>query len=522
MIFSSRSFIFCLFLVLLFSEVGFGQNVMITDKQIPNEPSIMLDVKNPNFMVAATNINQFLVSQDTGRTWTRKPVSSTYGVWGDPALAIDTSGDVYFFHLSNPQDGNWIDRIVCQKSTNQGQSFNNGSFMGLNGTKAQDKQWFAIDPKTNNIYVTWTQFDDYDSSNPLDSSIILFSKSVDGGSNWSVAKRISYRGGDCIDSDNTVEGAVPTVGPNGELYVAWAGPEGLVFNKSYDQGETWLPRETKVDPMPTGWDYLIAGIGRSNGLPITVCDVSNSAYRGTIYINWSDQRNGANNTDIWIASSQDEGKTWSSPVKVNNDDSERQQFFTWMTIDQTNGYIYCVFYDRRNYTDTKTDVYIAVSIDGGKSFTNKKISESPFVPDQDVFFGDYNNIVAHNGIVRPIWTRLHNGKLSVWTHITDQNKLLSATDDPVVSVDKFEFESYPNPAANHSFVSFKLRKLSVINLDLIDGNGQIVKSMMKGKEMDAGKYIERVELDNLGLPSGGYYLRLMIDNTIIINRLVKI
>jgi len=41
-----------------------------------------------------------------------------------------------------------------------------------------------------------------------------------------------------------------------------------------------------------------------------------------------------------------------------------------MTIDQTNGYLYFVFYDRRNYStaSTSTDVYMARSTDGGGDF----------------------------------------------------------------------------------------------------------------------------------------------------------
>nr|MBK9651771.1 glycosyl hydrolase [Bacteroidota bacterium] len=124
---------------------------------------------------------------------------------------------------------------------------------------------------------------------------------------WSTPVRINKVAGDCIDSDNTVEGAVPAVGPNGEIYVAWAGPNGLVFNRSFDEGNTWLSSETPIDPMP-GWDYAIPGIYRANGLPVTACDVSGGAYTGTVYVNWSDQRNGASNTDVWLAKSTDSGR----------------------------------------------------------------------------------------------------------------------------------------------------------------------------------------------------------------------
>ena len=92
-------------------------------------------------------------------------------------------------------------------------------------------------------------------------------------------------------------------------------------------------------------------------------------------------------------------------------------FFPWMAIDQATGYLYVVFYDRRNYEDNQTDVYLAYSKDAGQTWINEKVSESPFTPSEIIFFGDYNNISVHNGMVRPIWTRYEKGKLSVWTSL---------------------------------------------------------------------------------------------------------
>jgi hypothetical protein len=505
--------------VLLFSVITsihlHSQNIMISNVGNPNEPSIMLDPKNVNRVVAGCNINGYFYSNDTGRTWTRSTLSSTYGVWGDPTIAVDTSSNFYFFHLSNPPSGsgNWIDRIVCQKSTNNGITWNNGAFAGLNGTKEQDKQWCAVDRKTNNLYITWTQFDNYGSSSPLDSSTILFSKSTDGGATWSAAKRINKKAGDCIDGDNTVEGAIPAVGPNGEIYVAWAGPDGLVFNKSTDQGNTWLSQETLVNTIPGGWDYSISGIDRCNGLPVTTCDLSNGPNRGTIYINWSDQRNGVNNTDVWLVKSTNGGQTWSAPVKVNDDNSNRQQFFTWMTIDQANGDLYFVFYDRRNYADNNTDVYIAQSKDGGATFVNQKISESPFIPNSSIFFGDYTNIVAHNGVIRPIWTRLNNGQLSIWTDLLKSSNITTATQNVFLD-ESVGFKSFPNPSTNVVYVSYKLHSFATVNLSCYNQEGQLVKTIISNKKKSLGKYVETIDLSKYKLKQGVYLLKLQIDNKI--------
>jgi hypothetical protein len=387
----------------------------------PEEVSIAINPVNPNFLAAGANINHFFRSSDGGYNWQTSFLSSSFGVWGDPCVVYDELGYLYYGHLSNPPfPGYWIDRIVIQRSTNNGVSWSDGAGIGFLSPKNQDKEWIAVDMHSNlykgNVYVCWTEFDDYGSSNPNDSSRIKFSRSTDKGLTFSNAVTISDRSGDCIDSDNTVEGAVPCVGPNGEIYVSWAGPLGLMFDKSTDGGLSW-GTDKFVSNIPGGWDFDVPGIYRCNGLPITACDTSQSPYRGNIYINWSDQRNGIDNTDIFFARSTDGGNSWSAPKKVNDDNSNRHQFFTWMTIDQTNGAIYIVFYDRRNTIGNATDVYVARSTNGGESFTNFKVSQSSFTPSASIFFGDYTNIAAFNKKVYPIWMRLDGSALSVWTAI---------------------------------------------------------------------------------------------------------
>jgi len=463
-----------------------------------------------DIIVAGANLNNYYFSSDGGVNWDENTlVSSAYGVWGDPVIDVDPDGNFYFFHLSNPASGNWIDRIVCQKSTDNGQSWNDGSYTGLNGTKAQDKHWSIVDRNTGTIYLTWTQFDVYGSNNNSCKTKIRFSKSEDGGDTWSQAISINEVDGNCIDSDDTVEGAVPALGPNGEIFVAWAGPNGIVFNKSLDDGDTWLTEEIAIDPMPGGWDYHIPGIDRSNGFPITKCDLSGGPNHGTIYVNWSDQRNGTTDTDVWLTKSIDSGDTWTTPVRVNDDPAGKQQFFTWMDIDQTNGNLFCVFYDRRNHNDTNTDVYLAYSTDGGASFVNRQISESPFVPNSGVFFGDYTNITVHDNVVRPIWTRLQGGQLSLWTDVTPF--VLGVTDNPSENVNKAI--QYPNPATKMSYVSFKLHELSNVSLKIYDQQGKEVHTILDNEQKDYGKYVIPIDVDALDLNTGTYLCKLSVNGS---------
>jgi hypothetical protein len=492
-----------------------AQNIRISDvgnpnDRYPNEPSIMMDPDNPNIMVVGSNLNYYYRSTDFGETWIGNILTSSYGVWGDPVIDVDTFGNFYFFHLSNIPD-KWIDRIVCQKSTDNGNSWSDGTYTGLNGTKDQDKQWSVIDRNNNNIYLTWTQFDDYGSNDPSDISIILFSKSLDGGNTWSEPLRINKFEGSCNEQDgNSTIGAIPAVGPNGEVYVSWVGPNGLMFNRSLDQGNTWLPEEIMISSLPDGNILRITGIKRAFVMPALKCDLSDGTNNGTIYVNWTDQLNGADDIDIWLSKSIDGGDTWSLPIRVNDDNSSTQQFFTWMDIDQTNGNLHFVFYDRRNYTSSLTDVFLAYSGDGGETFTNKKISESPFLPFSDIFIGDYNNITAHNNIVRPVWTRMHGGELSIWTDVTPFDSSLSTND--VVSIEIQNVKQYPNPVSkNISYVSFKLHESSVIKLEIFDQLGRSIHTVINNDEMGYGKYIIPIKLDELSLQSGIYYHKLSIN-----------
>lgn len=429
------------FLIIIAIFIGFNtfsqspyQNIIITDESEPSEVTIAFNPINPSNLVAAANIETYYYSFDGGRSWAVRKLTSTFGVWGDPCIVADVRGNFYYFHLSNSysEGGTWLDRIICQKSDDGGITFSNGSHMGANAPHLQDKEWAAVDqtysPFRNNIYTFWTQcgqkkYDDEGASiNPIDSaSNIIFSSSTDGGNSWSERKRINeLSGAECSDAGATVLGVMPCVGLNGEVYATWSSPYGIMLDRSTDGGISWFEKDIKVADLPGNFKFTVPGVYRCFGFPSMVCDMSSSNYRGTLYISWCDQNNGYDNSDVWIANSTNDGITWSAPIKVNDDYGSKHQFFNWMTIDQSTGIIYVVFYDRRNYDDAQTDVYLASSSDGGKTFLNERISDKPFFPLAETFMGDYTNITAVNGMIRPIWTRLDSNSLSVYTAIIDK------------------------------------------------------------------------------------------------------
>ena len=384
-----------------------------------SEPSICINKSDTTNFIAGSIYDNVHVSNDGGKTWKNSRIKSRYGVFGDPCLASDKFGNIYYLHLANPDNNRsskeFLSSIVLQKSTDKGKTWSNGTAIGYDNTRIQDKHWIGIHPETGALAVTWTEFDAYHSKNPNDISRILFSKSTDFGETWTEPVKINEFDGDCMDSDDTVEGAVPVFDKQGNIYVAWAYHNKIYFDKSTDGGKTWLDKDIMIADQPEGWDINIPAIFRANGMPVLGIDNSNGPHQGTLYVNWSDQRNGTDNTDIFIAKSTDGGQTWSKPKRVNTDQTQTHQYLTWMSVDPVTGYIYIMYYDRSRYTNEQTDVTLSYSTDGGETFKSMIVSDKPFKPFKSAFIGDYNNIDAYNGIVTPIWTDLSYFRISIKT-----------------------------------------------------------------------------------------------------------
>ncbi|MFM9943695.1 MAG: sialidase family protein [Bacteroidia bacterium] len=454
--------------LLLFMQFTlFAQYPIVTiDNQTygPNEPSIYINPANPAQIVAGSNIHNHYVSSDTGKTWEIKTLRSSHGVYGDPVIYADEYGNFYFCHLAATKTKkypNWIDRIVVQKSDDGGQNFNDGSYAGHNGDKEQDKHWIVKDQHSllhkDNIYLSWTEFDKYDSKDTNDYSRIRFARSVDGAASFEEAKTISDTVGGCLDDDNTLEGATPAIGKNGEVYVAWGAFGKIYFDKSTDGGRTW-DKDRVIATQDDGWALDYDQIYRSNGLPFLVADHSRGKYKNRLYLCWGENEKGKGG-EIKLKYSDDGGDTWNDEIRVN-DNSFGDQFLPHIAIDQTDGTVYVVFYDRRNSaSNILMDVYVAFSEDGGQTFTNKLITPQPIVPPgKEVFFGDYNGISANRGIVRPIWTGTDEtlqGKLTIQTALLTKDLLKTKNQVLTDTV----FFKYLKGEANNTFVLYSTKNL---------------------------------------------------------------
>lgn len=474
----------------------------------PEETAMAVNPTNPSngigvAQVPYTQACRYYNTYNGGTSWVEGGLPGSYEL-GDPSIVFNAEGTAYYGYIgtfshsgifiNRTTDGgvSWLPDAVAVIQHNSGSPFEDKPY------PCADR---SSDPFHGNLYVSWTQFDHYGSGNPADSSRILFSRSTDGGADFSTPLKISDRGGDAVDSDNTVEGAVPAVGPNGTVYVAWAGPLGLVFDRSTDGGLNF-GRDQVISDIPGGWDFGVPGIYRCNGLPTTKVDISPGPYSGRVYVCWSDQRNG--DTDVFLLYSDDGGAHWSPRVRVNDDPvgNGKEQFFPWIDVDPVSGIVYVVFYDRREESGVQTDVYLAVSSDGGATFNNEKISASPFSPTSQVFFGDYIGIGAYDGWVRPLWVRLDGTTLSLWTALI--NPAISAICSDPSRISPLLIR--PNPvrgAAEIDGCSALARHANVVIHDLLGrvvwrsqpaddtgGSGPIVWNGrdLKGRAIESGVY----------------------------------
>jgi hypothetical protein len=386
----------------------------------PAEVSVAISPSNPDHVIAVLLqagkpgeprvSNHAYVSIDGGRTWTGAATPNADGrVQGDDSVAFGRDGTAYHGYISfdgiraSRPERAWSGIFV--RSTRDGVAWSPPIAVVDHINTAipfEDKSWLGVDrsadsPHRGNLYVAWTRFDVYGSSNPAHRSHIMVSRSRDGGRSFSTPLEISDETGDARDSDDTLEGVVPVVGPGGEAYVAWAGPKGILIDKSTDGG--WSFGEDRfVTSLTGGWDLPVPGLERHNGMPVAAVDLSSGERRGTVYLNFIDERNG--DPDVFVTSSNDGGVTWSAPARVNDDAKGAVQMFTWMAVDSIDGSINIVFHDRRGLSSTMTGVTIARSIDGGRTFVNHRVPQPAFdCCQRSTFFGDYNGIDASDGRV---------------------------------------------------------------------------------------------------------------------------
>jgi hypothetical protein len=266
----------------------------------------------------------------------------------------------------------------------------------------QDKPYLVADdratsPYAGNLYVGWTQFS-------LEKSEILFVRSTDDGKTWSKPMPISTEPGVPRGAAaGAIMGFHAAVGRDGTLYASWQDGQAIFLAVSRDGGRTFAPsRRVLSTPAILLCCNAVIGFRWALGFPSIAVDPRSVPSR--VYLAWADYRYG--DVDILSSASADGGQRWTRPVRVNDDPKHdgADQVLPWSAVDPADGSAYVVFYDRRGDPKNRvTNVTLARSVDGGRSFTNYTWTVEVSDPGR-ARHGDYIGIAARNGRVYGAWT----------------------------------------------------------------------------------------------------------------------
>jgi len=401
-----------------------------TEPSTQSENSIFVDPSNN--LVAFNSNNStpasggsvygadYLYTFDFATTWQGDVHGPNGSNSGDPASCIGTDGRWYVGYISN---GSGQD---ISYSDDQGQTWTNVQVAAKPGNgwnDLADKNHMWIDAKVgspyeNHLYNAWTDFGGSYNEN------IVLSRSTDNGESWSQKVNISQ----AINTSGHHQGVNISTGPNGEVYAVWTiydnwpnDENSMGMARSFDGGETWEPAYRIIDNIKGIRNSGVPQNMRVNSFPVMAVDASNGPNSGNIYVVWTNTGVPGTNTgsdrDVYMIKSEDEGITWSDPIRVNQDpiDQGKAHYLPWITCDASSGILSVIFYDNRNTTASQAEAWVAVSTNAGETWEDFKVSDVAFTPSPipglaSGYFGDYLAIHSSDGKVYPCWTDNRTGK----------------------------------------------------------------------------------------------------------------
>ena len=301
---------------------------------------------------------------------------------GDGVVAFGPNGELYYATLTLFFGNTGIRSTTgVAKSTDQGATFSipvDASTTAGNNIDFQDKEWLIVDNNANspfkgNVYLSWTTFSE--------DTRISFARSTDGGQTYSTPINLSAQLSQG-NSFSSVQGSMPAVAPNGDLYVAYYrvvfdentpnGDQTISIVKSTDGGRTFSTPKSIASIFDTS--NLTGGIDgsgvRTNSFPSIAVD-----QKGTVHIVYGATSinnllpTGTDRSDVFYIRSTNAGNTFSSPIKINDDVTSTSQALPSLAI-AADGTVGVRWWDRRNdpIFDSLTDVYMTTSTNGGASF----------------------------------------------------------------------------------------------------------------------------------------------------------
>jgi len=395
-----------------------------------SEEAIAVNPTNPNNVVMVTNVDVPAagmfegVSFDGGKTWARSLIGDNDNLGAaccDPSLSFDNYGNLFLTYLYNV--GNVVPVAL---STDGGVHFN----LIANIAKPS-----SATSSTANERKGLFRFVDQPTITAAENEVWLI---VNGGGPM-VATGAAVSGFGQVGAFRPV---VVVPGTNNCTYGDVAiGPAGQVMNVCTltESGQGGGRLYVSVDPDGLGpapfggsvfvaethvggFDFIAPQPDRSiDAEPGLAWDRTGGVHNGRVYLVYTlEVKNESDNTDIEVRYSDDQGATWSLPVRVNDDSTTNSQFLPKISLDPTSGNLAVVWYDARNDLGTggpgDTDgvanddaqFWGAFSTDGGQSFSpNLQISagtSNSHDSGNHIDYGDYSGLSFFGGIAHPAWS----------------------------------------------------------------------------------------------------------------------
>lgn len=252
-----------------------------------------------------------------------------------------------------------------------------------------------------------------------------FGRSTNEGLTWTTT----------FSPSNTQPGCYIAVGPNDTvnggcvIYVTNTGSTAsrtYNFYRSTNGGLNFTLMSSQnfvgyIGILNTQSRFVING-ARTAPHPKIAMDNSNGPYRGRLYLVYAtnEPAGSGNKPDVFLRYSTDQGATWSSANRINDNVNPElsDQWFPEIYCERTTGRLYVHWYDdRNNPLNFGVDIYATYTTDGGNTFVpNQRLTNQTFLypnppcaANTNCYRGDYTSIAGNSTTAFSIWGDHRNG-----------------------------------------------------------------------------------------------------------------
>lgn len=214
----------------------------------------------------------------------------------------------------------------------------------------------------------------YFTGNPAHGDL-FYVRSSDEGRTWSVPLRVNSQAGSAI-ALGTIRGGEIAIGKDGRVHVAWNGsseaePKGPVNTESGKRGEPML--YSRLNEAHTAFEpqrnLMTHTFGLDGGGTIAADKL------GHVYVAWHGKAAGARageaGRQVWIAVSNDDGKTFSTERAANSEPTGACGCCGMAMYADSHGVLRALY--RSATEDVHRDIYLLTSRDHAGTFSSQKL-----------------------------------------------------------------------------------------------------------------------------------------------------